>query len=174
MVGLVMHASRTVMRKSSIVPALPRSVRHVGPCLWRHISLSHIDIRMKHVQIFVMYHFISLLPLFCKKKRGLWDNHTFSVSVCLYNPPINFWIPETIFKKLGMYIIASEPISTAYFINPSNHSLSVCEFSTIARQRVGKNVTATTNKQATKEKLLDAPFSIRSVSSERKLVTSSS
>jgi hypothetical protein len=38
-------------------------------------------------------------------------------------PPINFWMPEPIFMKLGVYIMASEPTSTAYFINPSHHSV---------------------------------------------------
>jgi hypothetical protein len=35
---------------------------------------------------------------------------------------------EPIFMKLGMYIMAPEPISVAYFINPSHQSarLHVC------------------------------------------------
>jgi hypothetical protein len=32
--------------------------------------------------------------------------------LCVY-PPINFWMPEPIFIKLGTYITATEPISTA-------------------------------------------------------------
>jgi hypothetical protein len=36
---------------------------------------------------------------------------------------INFRIPEQIFMKLGMYVIAPESISTAYFINSSNQSV---------------------------------------------------
>jgi hypothetical protein len=28
------------------------------------------------------------------------------------SPPINFWVPEPIFMKLGMYIMEPEPIST--------------------------------------------------------------
>jgi hypothetical protein len=56
-------------------------------------------------------------------------------------------------------------ISTAYFINPSRQS--VYPF-IVARQRLGKNVTAATNAHATTEELLDASFSIRFVSYERK------
>jgi hypothetical protein len=36
-------------------------------------------------------------------------------------PPVNFCMPEPIFMKLHMHIIARESISTAYFINPSHH-----------------------------------------------------
>jgi hypothetical protein len=41
-----------------------------------------------------------------------------------YTPHTNFWMSEPVFMKLGMYeyIIAPEPISTAYFINPSHQS----------------------------------------------------
>jgi hypothetical protein len=40
--------------------------------------------------------------------------------------PINFLIPEPIFMKLGIYIMAPEPVSAAHFINPSSQSVSVC------------------------------------------------
>jgi hypothetical protein len=39
-------------------------------------------------------------------KAGLPDLH--AVFVSLY-PPTNSWLPELIFMKLGMYIIAPEP-----------------------------------------------------------------
>jgi hypothetical protein len=42
---------------------------------------------------------------------------------CLYIPSVNFWMAEPDFIKLGMYIIEREPISTAYFINPSHQSV---------------------------------------------------
>jgi hypothetical protein len=32
-------------------------------------------------------------------------------------------MPEPIFIKLGLYIMAPEPMSTAYFINPSHQSV---------------------------------------------------
>jgi hypothetical protein len=76
---------------------------------------------------------------------------------------------ESIFMKLGMYIMAPVPISTAYFINPSHQFVCLYVYPTlIARQRLGKSVTAATNTQATVEELLDALFSVRSVSYEKK------
>jgi hypothetical protein len=45
-------------------------------------------------------------------------------------------MPELVFMKFGMYIMALEPISTAYFIP------------IVARQRLGINVTAARNTQA--------------------------
>jgi hypothetical protein len=53
--------------------------------------------------------------------------------------------------KLGVYITSSESSSTEYYINPP----------IVARQRVGKNVTAATDAHATVEELLDASFSMR-------------
>jgi hypothetical protein len=53
---------------------------------------------------------------------------------------------EPIFTKRGMHIMAPEPISTAYFINPSHQSVCLYVYPLIvARQRLGKNVTAATN-----------------------------
>jgi hypothetical protein len=47
-----------------------------------------------------------------------------AVCLCLRTPtPFNFWMPEPIFMKLGIYITAPAPISTAYFINPSHQSV---------------------------------------------------
>jgi hypothetical protein len=48
------------------------------------------------------------------------------LSVCLYIPPINFWTHEPIFMKLGMYIMAPESISAAYFITRSHQPLCLC------------------------------------------------
>jgi hypothetical protein len=72
--------------------------------------------------------------------------------------------------KLGMYITAPESIKKAYFINTSHQF--VCLYvhpAIVARQRLGKNVTATTNTQATIDELLDASFSVRSVSYQGKV-----
>jgi hypothetical protein len=44
--------------------------------------------------------------------------------VCVY-PPINFWMPEPIFMKLGTYITAPEPISKASLKNPSHHFVCI-------------------------------------------------
>jgi hypothetical protein len=51
-------------------------------------------------------------------------------------------MPEPIFMKFGMYVMAFEPISVAYFINPSDHSVCLYVYLPIvARQRLDKNVT---------------------------------
>jgi hypothetical protein len=58
--------------------------------------------------------------------------------------------------KLGMYIMAPDPISTKNFINSFHEFL--CLHVYVARQRIGVNVTAATNTHATIEELLDAFF----------------
>jgi hypothetical protein len=69
-----------------------------------------------------------------------------------------------------MNIMAPEPISTAYFIDPFHQPLCVYVYSSnIARQLHGKYFTAATNTHATIEKLLNASFLMRSVPYERKV-----
>jgi hypothetical protein len=66
--------------------------------------------------------------------------------------------------------MAHEPISTAYFINPSHQSVCLYEYPTlVARQQLGKNVTAAMNTQGTIGELLNTSFSMRSVSYQRKV-----
>jgi hypothetical protein len=62
--------------------------------------------------------------------------------------------------KLGMYIMASEPILRA--------SVCKCIYPIFARQRFGKNVTAATNRHTTIEELLDTSFSMRYMSFRKK------
>jgi hypothetical protein len=70
-------------------------------------------------------------------------------------------MPEPIFMKLGTYIEAPEPISTAYLKNHSHQSVFLYVYPPIvARQRLGRNVTAVTNTHATIEELLNALFSM--------------
>jgi hypothetical protein len=77
---------------------------------------------------------------------------------------------EPVFMKFGMYIMAPEPISTAYFVNPSRQPVCLYVYPTIvARKRLGKNATVATNTHATLEELLDALFSMRSVLYEKKV-----
>jgi hypothetical protein len=53
-------------------------------------------------------------------------------------------MPEPMFIKLGMCIMAPEPISMAYFINPSHQSVCLHMYPLIsAKQRLGENVTDT-------------------------------
>jgi hypothetical protein len=59
--------------------------------------------------------------------------------------------------KLGMCVMASESISTAYVLNPSHQFLFLYP-PLVARLRLGENVTAATNTYATIEELLDASF----------------
>jgi hypothetical protein len=48
--------------------------------------------------------------------------------------------------KLGIYIIAPEPISTVYFIIPSHQSVCLSVYPRIiARQLLGKHIPAATN-----------------------------
>jgi hypothetical protein len=68
-------------------------------------------------------------------------------------------MPEPIFMKLGMFILATAPISSAYFISPYD-SVYLYVYHFIVRQRLGKNITAATNTHATVEELLDASFSM--------------
>jgi hypothetical protein len=96
-------------------------------------------------------------PYFEKIKVGLCDLH----AVCVSPLPINFSMAEPIFMKIYVYIMTSEPISTAYFINPSHQSACLYVYppivtkqrlcknpSIVARQRLGKNVTVATNTYA--------------------------
>jgi hypothetical protein len=49
-----------------------------------------------------------------------------------------------------MYIMAPEPISTTHFINPCHQPVHLYVYTPIvARQRLGKHVTATTNTHST-------------------------
>jgi hypothetical protein len=69
-----------------------------------------------------------------------------------------------------MYINATAPISAMYFVNPSHYSLCLSAYPPIVTwQRLDKNVTATTNTHPTIEESLDALFSVRSVSYQRKI-----
>jgi hypothetical protein len=69
-----------------------------------------------------------------------------------------------------MYIMVPEPISTPYFINPSYHSVCLYMYPPlVARQWLGKDVTAAISTHAKIEELLEASFSMLSVSYQRKV-----
>jgi hypothetical protein len=62
------------------------------------------------------------------------------------------------------YIMASEPISTEYFITPIHRPVCLHVYShTVAMQRLDKNVTAAINAHATIENFLNASFFMQSV-----------
>jgi hypothetical protein len=65
--------------------------------------------------------------------------------VCV-SPSINLWMPESIFIKSGAYIVASESVSKAYFINPYHQSVCLYVYHLfVARQRLVKYVPAAKN-----------------------------
>jgi hypothetical protein len=97
--------------------------------------------------------FLAYFPYFEKMKVGLCDLHAVGVSV---NPPLLTFECLNKSMKLGLYIMAPEPISVAYFINPSHQSMCLCvsllgkgsvKFIPpfIARQRLSEHVPAATN-----------------------------
>jgi hypothetical protein len=56
----------------------------------------------------------------------------------LMNSPFCPWTPKPNFMKLGMYIMAPEPISTAYFINPTYQFVCLYVYPLLAvRQLLG-------------------------------------
>jgi hypothetical protein len=62
---------------------------------------------------------------------------------------------EPILMKFGMCIVALEPIPIAYFINLPSVCVSICVFPpVIARQWLGKNVTAAINKHHNKRRIV--------------------
>jgi hypothetical protein len=67
-------------------------------------------------------------------------------------------MPELIFVKFGMYIIAPEPYSTAYFIKPAHQSVCMCILLFSLGQRLSNNVITAKNTYATIEELLDPCF----------------
>jgi hypothetical protein len=80
-------------------------------------------------------------------------------------PSNSFWMPEPIFTKLGMYIMAPKT-STAYFINTYHQSL--CLYVYVARQRLVRNVTDTMSAHAIIKQFWEAAFSTWSVSCQRR------
>jgi hypothetical protein len=68
-------------------------------------------------------------------------------------------MPEPMLMKLGMYIIATEPISTAYFINPSYRCKATTQLVVSFLSVLGNgsvNTFPRQQKHATVEELLEA------------------
>jgi hypothetical protein len=78
------------------------------------------------------FSFFCLLSLF-------WSNEsTFLWSpCCVYLSPVNVWLTETIFMKFCMYVIAFEPISSAFFIKPWDQSLCIHLSPVVTKHRLG-------------------------------------
>jgi hypothetical protein len=82
-------------------------------------------------------------------------------------------MPESIFIKLGMHIMAPEPITMAYFINLSDQFVGLYEYpSTVARQRLGKNVSAAINTHEKIEELSETFvfYAVRVLTNESKRI----
>jgi hypothetical protein len=72
--------------------------------------------------------FLAYFPYFAKIKSAYENTMLF----------VYLWMPEPIYIKLGMYIMATEPISTACFINASKQSIRLPPVD--ARQCLDKHV----------------------------------
>jgi hypothetical protein len=65
--------------------------------------------------------------------------------LCVLYIPINFWTAEPIFMKLGMYVMAPEPMLTQYVVSPISLRVCMCilltllgngSVETLPRQRI--------------------------------------
>jgi hypothetical protein len=92
-------------------------------------GIQYIQVYQNHVSVSV-FRLLSFFFFFEEMKVSICDHH----AVCV--PPLSTleWL------KLGMYIMATEPISRAYFINPSDQSVCIYIPHTVARQRLGKTL----------------------------------
>jgi hypothetical protein len=91
------------------------------------------------------------------------------IKVALYDHHIKFSMPEPVCIKLCVYIMASEPISTAYITIHSHKSVCLYVLPPVVdRQQLGKNVTAAMNTHITIDELLVGVvfYAVRVVSEE--------
>jgi hypothetical protein len=111
------------------------------------------------LQWFYYKYFLVYFPYLEKIEAGLCDLHAVCVSVYPLYQLLNAWtnLYETWYAYHGNWAI-----SVVYPINSSHQSVCLYLYPLIiARQRLGKNVTAVTKTQATIEELLEAPFPMR-------------
>jgi hypothetical protein len=96
-------------------------------------------------------------------------------SLCLCIPISTFgYLNQSSWNLVCTYIMAPEPISMAYFINPTHQSVCLYVYPPIiARQQLSRNITAAMNTHATINELLDASLSI-SKESRRLILTRTS
>jgi hypothetical protein len=77
----------------------------------------------------------------------------FPCCLCLCIPSITVCMSEPIYLEPGRYIMSPKPISKAYSLNLISLYVSMytmCKPFIVTRQRVGKNVPASTNEKKTK------------------------
>jgi hypothetical protein len=97
--------------------------------------------------------FLAYFPYFEKLlvNGGLWDRH----AVCVFVFPLWNWIS---YQGIWTRLYKSHPSASLSVFSP-----------VVARQRLGKNVTAATNTHTTTEESLGASFTMLSVSYRRKV-----
>lgn len=94
-----------------------------------------------------------------------WSCEIAAFSVCLRGLLSTHEGIRRIIMKFGMYNMAPDPISPAYFINPFHQCacLYACA-SFVASQRLGTNISDATNTHATIEELLNTSLFMWSMS----------
>jgi hypothetical protein len=111
---------------------------------------------------------ITILSLIWKNKCRLRRS---PCCLCVCVSPHQIWMPEPIFIKLCMYtcIMELEPIWTVHFIHLFHQSVCCLYlyYPVVARQGHGNHVPAAKTTRTTMEELLDASFSVRSLSYQR-------
>jgi hypothetical protein len=110
-------------------------------------------------EVVIINYCFSLLSLFRKNKSRLMRSPCCLVCLCLHIPPLPTfkWLKQ-IFMKLRMSTMAPQLISTA----------CICIPLSLLRNGWVKEVTAATNTHLTIKELLEASFSMSSVSHQRK------
>jgi hypothetical protein len=133
------------MRLAGYVARMGRRGMHIRLRNWSerkglNVSLNSIDMLIcKWTEVcFLWTKHLAYCPYLEKIEIDLGHQHALSVSLCS-PPPFNFRMPEPIFTKLGMYVMAPELISTAHFINLYVYP------SVFVWYLLCKNVMATTN-----------------------------
>jgi hypothetical protein len=90
-------ACSTVPQPTTLPRAPTQNINGSEFCIYVYLNISHVRTETKCLVL------LSLISLFEKIKVGLCDHH----ALCIFLP-INFWMPEPIFNKLGMCIMARE------------------------------------------------------------------
>jgi hypothetical protein len=90
-------------------------------------SVGVVPLRTKVTEFSAVTMFLVYFAYFAKQNKKKTEKKNVLRSPCCLcvcvSPPINLWMSESIFMKLGMYIMATEPISAAYLKNFSRHSV---------------------------------------------------
>jgi hypothetical protein len=80
---------------------------------WPEPSKGCRAIGKKDIKAVLLFLSLAYFPYVENIKAVLRDHDSLRASVCLCIPPMNFSVPEPIYIKLGIYIMAPESISTA-------------------------------------------------------------